>query len=148
MPRTALPAAGAVTARLLPLAALVAAGAGAAYVGRVDPNESGHYPPCPLLRHTGLFCPGCGGLRAVHALVTGDPLTALGANAAVVGGAAVLAVLWLGWFLRPAAPPLPAPGHVRWAAALAVAFTVVRNTPLGAALTPEAGGPPGVLSGM
>ncbi len=28
-----------------------------AYVGTVDPNAPGHYPVCPLLHYTGLYCP-------------------------------------------------------------------------------------------
>ena len=54
-------------------AGVLAAVAGAfAYVGTVDPNEPGHYPVCPLLRLTGVYCPGCGGLRSAYAFVHGD----------------------------------------------------------------------------
>ena len=47
-----------------PAGVLAAVAAAFAYVGTVDPNEPGHYPVCPLLRFTGLYCPGCGGLRS------------------------------------------------------------------------------------
>lgn len=30
------------------------------------------YPVCPLRQHTGLDCPGCGGLRAMHQLTNGN----------------------------------------------------------------------------
>ena len=30
---------------------------------------SGKLPGCPILEHTGFYCPGCGGTRAFHALM-------------------------------------------------------------------------------
>lgn len=108
-----------------PLAALACAAAGFAAVGAVDPNEPGRYPPCPVPAYTGLACPGCGSLRAAHALAHGDVTAALGDNALLVAGAAVLAVALLRWVLaafrpgpqraapgarpRPPRPPRPAP---------------------------------------
>ncbi|HZE38015.1 MAG TPA: DUF2752 domain-containing protein [Stackebrandtia sp.] len=52
----------------------------ATYVGIKDPNEHGHYPTCPFLMFTGYYCPGCGSLRAIHALVHLDIVTALRLN--------------------------------------------------------------------
>ena len=49
-----------------PVGAAGLALAATAYVGLVDPNESGHYPTCPFLALTGRFCPGCGSLRAAR----------------------------------------------------------------------------------
>jgi hypothetical protein len=72
-----------------------------AYVGLVDPNEPGHYPLCPTKALTGLDCPGCGGLRATHALVTGDLVGALDHNAFVVLVLIPLAVVaWIAWLVR------------------------------------------------
>lgn len=54
---------------------LLAAGAIAAtaVLWRLDPNAAGSVlPPCPWLALTGLYCPGCGSTRALHALVHGD----------------------------------------------------------------------------
>ncbi len=111
-----------------------------AYVGVVDPNEPGHYPVCPLLRYTGLWCPGCGGLRSVHALVHGDFSAALGANAPAVVGCAVFAVLWAVWVVRTVQgrPMTVEPGPVLlWAVGvLLAAFTIVRNLPFGGWLHP------------
>jgi len=133
---------GAVPRLAAPLGCAAVAGAAFAYVAAVDPNRPGHYPACPVLTVTGLYCPGCGGLRSAHALAHGDLPAALGANAL----AAVLAVLfaagWLHWTWRAArARPFTLPVRLRvrhaWAAGVLVAaFTVVRNTPLGAALAP------------
>jgi len=46
-----------------------------------NPTESAFYPPCPFHALTGLHCPGCGTLRAMHALAHGRPIEALGLNA-------------------------------------------------------------------
>ncbi|MGP3981355.1 DUF2752 domain-containing protein [Streptomyces sp. KR80] len=128
-----------------PLATLAGAVAAFGYIGAVDPNEPGHYPVCPVLHYTGLYCPGCGGLRSAHALAHGDLATAIGANALAVAGFLVLAAVWALWLVRAVGgrPPKPRlrppvrPAHV-WAVlvALALLFTAVRNAPLGAGLAP------------
>ena len=38
------------------------------------------YPPCIFHHITGLYCPGCGSTRAIHALLHGDLLGALRFN--------------------------------------------------------------------
>ncbi|MFD6362817.1 DUF2752 domain-containing protein [Streptomyces roseolus] len=125
---------------LAPLATLAGAGAAFTYVGLVDPNEPGHYPVCPLLRFTGLYCPGCGGLRSAHAVAHGDLATALGANALAVAGYAVCAVLMAVWLVHAVRgrPTRIAPRPASWWAigALTALFTVVRNLPAGSALVP------------
>lgn len=124
----------------LPAGALAAVAGAFAYVGAVDPNEPGHYPACPLLRLTGLYCPGCGGLRSAHAVVHGDLLAALQANAPAVLGYAALAVLWTVWVARAArGKPLriDPPSALLWSlGALVLVFTVVRNLPFGGWLHP------------
>jgi Protein of unknown function (DUF2752) len=37
-----------------------------------NPATSGIFPPCPLHYLTGLYCPGCGSLRALHQLLHGN----------------------------------------------------------------------------
>ncbi|MFD9127994.1 DUF2752 domain-containing protein [Kitasatospora sp. NPDC059571] len=124
-----------------PLAALAAVALPTAYVATVDPNTPGHYPVCPVLRATGWWCPGCGGLRCVHALTHGD-LTAAGHdNLLVMVLAGVLAVLWLRWVWaaltdgRPPRVSFSGRQTVLLIVVLAV-FTVVRNLPGGAGLAP------------
>ncbi|MFF9452140.1 DUF2752 domain-containing protein [Streptomyces flaveolus] len=142
-PIRTLPPGGApsVAARLAVPAGVLAAVVGAfAYVGSVDPNEPGHYPVCPLLRFTGLYCPGCGGLRSAHAFVHGDVLTALHANAPAVLGYLGLAVLWTVWVVRavrgrPVRVDL-GPVHLWTLGTLLLVFTVVRNLPFGGWLIP------------
>jgi len=127
--------------RLAVPAGILAAVAGAfAYVGTVDPNQPGHYPVCPLYRFTGLYCPGCGGLRSAHAFIHGDFLAALQDNAMAVVGYLGFAVLWTVWVVRAARgrPLRLALGPVQlWTVgALALVFTVVRNLPFGGWLHP------------
>ncbi|QMU68600.1 DUF2752 domain-containing protein [Streptacidiphilus sp. P02-A3a] len=124
-----------------PAAAFAAVASATAYVGLVDPNHPGHYPVCPFLRITGWWCPGCGGLRCVHALTRGDPRTALHDNALVLAGCAAAVLVWAHWTYRSARgrrTRLRAPGRGTTAALVAavLAFTVLRNTPAGAFLAP------------
>ena len=99
----------------------------------VDPNEAGHYPTCPFLSLTGLACPGCGSLRAVHALAHGDVGAALGLNLLTVLAIVPLVVIWARWLVRsrsgvPRSTVAPAP--VLWGLlVVVVAFGVLRNLP-------------------
>ncbi|AVZ77341.1 hypothetical protein SLUN_09980 [Streptomyces lunaelactis] len=124
----------------MPLATLAGVAAAFAYVGSVDPNEPGHYPVCPLLRFTGIYCPGCGGLRSAHAFIHGDLTTALGANAVAVVGYGIFAVVWLMWLIRAVrGEPLriaPAPAWWWSLGGVLLIFSVVRNLPFGSLLAP------------
>jgi hypothetical protein len=137
-----LPAAGTGRARALraPVAAAGAALAATTYVGLVDPNQSGHYPTCPFLFITGYYCPGCGSLRAVHALTHGDVGAAVGLNVRTVVAIVLAATIWGRWVLRswrgqPRSRVAPA-----WTLYLAlgviVVFWIVRNLTVGEALAP------------
>ncbi|WP_052851870.1 DUF2752 domain-containing protein [Streptomyces avicenniae] len=122
------------------LTVLALTGAACAYVALVDPHVPGHYPPCPVRALTGLHCPGCGGLRSVHALTHGSPLVALRANALVVLGGAALLAAYLTHAVRGAPSRWPrAPRRatlLRATGLIITVFTVLRNLPLGAALAP------------
>ncbi|MFJ6936135.1 DUF2752 domain-containing protein [Streptomyces sp. NPDC101132] len=125
----------------VPLVTLAGVVGAFAYVGSVDPNEPGHYPVCPLLRLTGVLCPGCGGLRSAHAFAHGDLVTAFGANALAVLGYLAFAAFTAVWLVR-AGQGRPAPRIALKPAwwwllgAAALAFSVVRNLPVGSALAP------------
>ncbi|MFG2312172.1 DUF2752 domain-containing protein [Streptomyces sp. NPDC048566] len=140
-PGPAAPGTSGVLRRLSAPAGVLAAVVGAfAYVGAVDPNQPGHYPACPLLRLTGIYCPGCGGLRSAHAVAHGDVAAALTDNAPAVGGYLVFAVLWAFWVIRslrgrPVRLDL-GPVHLWTVGTLLLVFTVVRNLPFGAWLHP------------
>lgn len=141
-PRTA-PAVRVSRARRLtsPGLTLLAAAAAFAYVGTVDPNEPGHYPVCPLLRLTGILCPGCGGLRSAHAFAHGDLAAAFGANALAVVGYFVFAGVMTLWLVRAytggPVPRLALRPPYWWAiGVMGLTFAVVRNLSFGSALAP------------
>lgn len=103
------------------------------YVAAVDPNAAGHYPTCPFLAITGWYCPGCGALRAVHALAHGDVMTALARNPFAVVAVGYVVVAWVLWVERTARGR-----PVRWLAppwvlysvlAAIVMFGILRNVP-------------------
>ena len=50
----------------------------------VDPADSSLFPPCPFHALTGLHCPGCGTLRALHQLLDGNLRTAFRLNPLMV----------------------------------------------------------------
>lgn len=123
-----------------PVGVLAAVVGAFGYVATVDPNQPGHYPVCPLLRLTGIYCPGCGGLRSAHAFAHGDLAAAFGSNALAVVGYGIFAVLWAVWMVREATgkPWRFALRPVHWwgIGAVLLIFTVVRNLPFGSALAP------------
>jgi hypothetical protein len=118
---------------LLPLGVGAVAMAGVAYVAAIDPNAAGHYPTCPFLAITGWYCPGCGALRAVHALAHGDLVTALARNPLVVVALGYVVLGWALWLHRAAtgrarrwlAPPWVLYGVL----GVILAFWVLRNVP-------------------
>ncbi|MBP0459713.1 DUF2752 domain-containing protein [Streptomyces bomunensis] len=125
---------------LAPVGALAGVGAAFTLVALVDPNHPGHYPVCPLYGFTGIYCPGCGGLRCAHAVASGKLGTALHDNALAVVGFAAFAVFWVYWVLR-ARKGLPTAVRLApkwwWAIGVAAAaFTVVRNLPFGGFMAP------------
>lgn len=123
-----------------PLGILATVTAAFAYVGTVDPNEPGHYPVCPLLKITGAFCPGCGGLRSAHAFIHGDLGAAFSANAVATTGYFLFAAVWVLWLVRAwrGRPLRIVLAPVWWwgIGGLLLIFTIVRNLPFGSALAP------------
>jgi hypothetical protein len=116
---------------IAPSAALAA---GAVWALRTfDPNQPGSpFLACVFHQVTGLYCPGCGGTRAMHALVHFDLPGALAMNALPFIAAPLLGVLAL-----RETTTLP-PTAARWTrfvanpwfwVALVGGFTVLRNLP-------------------
>ncbi len=125
------------------LAATAAVGlAGVAAVAVRDPHVPNSWGTCPLLATTGVFCPGCGGLRAVADLVRGDIVAALSSNALAVVLLAVAALAWVvaarGLVLQRSVPwERWVTGRTTAGVVLALAaFSVLRNTTLAAGLAP------------
>lgn len=123
-----------------PVASVAAAAVAFTVVGLVDPNQPGRYPTCPFLAVTGHYCPGCGTLRAMHALTQGDLSAAAGRNVLAIASLPVLAWIWLRWAQRSwtGTPRTQvAPAALIWALAIGVVlFGLIRNLPFGAALAP------------
>jgi hypothetical protein len=57
-----------------------------------DPRLYSFYPTCLFHRTTGLLCPGCGSLRAVHELLHGHLRAAFQYNPLLMAGLPFLAV--------------------------------------------------------
>lgn len=119
-----------------PLAAAAGVIAATGYIRFVDPNQPGHYPMCPTLALLGVDCPGCGGLRATHALANGDIGLAMDHNALFVVLVPLLIGLWAVWVYRAWTGITPgrtlARDRVARAApivilVIAMTFAVVRN---------------------
>ncbi|WP_029287467.1 DUF2752 domain-containing protein [Cellulomonas sp. HZM] len=80
-------------------AALVSVGV-VATLAVVDPNRPGHYPTCPFLWLTGMYCPGCGSLRALHDLAHLDLGGAWGMNPLLVVALPFVVGAWVLWVRR------------------------------------------------
>ncbi len=98
-------------------------------------------PPCPFLSVTGLWCPLCGGTRAMEALSGGDVAAALGFNLLVVVAVPLVLAEWVRWTAgrargRPTSFMNVSSRALAVVAALALLYMVVRNLPGMEMLTP------------
>ncbi len=116
-------------------AAIFTAGCGVVLLWAFDPASAGVFPPCPLRYLTGLYCPGCGSLRAVHQLLHGNlaaawamnPLTILLLPFLGYGLASEALSVWRGRGL----PQKFLPASWIWSVcAVIVLFGVLRNLPM------------------
>jgi hypothetical protein len=124
--------------------AMIVLGATALGAGAVvfffNPSTHGFYPVCQFHKLTGWNCPGCGGTRSAYALLHGNVALALKDNALFVVLLAAASARGI-WFAarrirrQPVGEFLPA--RILWAMlAIAVVFTVLRNLPAFAFLSP------------
>ena len=99
-----------------------------------DPNQAGNYPTCPFYAVTGLYCAGCGSMRATHALSHGQLWMALHQNPLLVLSLPFLAVSFVAWTRRVWFGVVPsrrlAQGWIYGIFALFVAYWILRNVPL------------------
>ena len=129
--RTGNPAFGSPAA---PLAVGAMALAGAVVLGVGNPNTT-HIPLCPLKAVTGLDCPLCGSLRAVHSLTHLDLVGALSNNLLFTVAAPFLVLGWVHW-LRTSLTGGGRRIDVRRGVLITgivvvLVFTVARNLPVG-----------------
>jgi hypothetical protein len=118
------------------VAAVVIAFAGAIVLLRLfNPATSILFPPCPIQYATGLYCPGCGSLRAIHQLLHGrlqaawamNPLTVMFLPFLAYGLACEAAFYFRGLRL----PQFTLPGTwIRALCAAIVLFGIARNIPV------------------
>ena len=121
------------------LLGVVFAGAGAV-VYFFNPSTHGFYPICLFHQLTGLNCPGCGGTRSVYTLLHGNVALALKDNALFVLLIPAVALRGI-WFAAKTIRRQPVGNFVSvgamWSAlAAAAVFTVLRNLPAFAFLSP------------
>ena len=110
-----------------------AAAAAAAVLVVRSPYQPLSYGICPSVLFLGVYCPGCGGLRATHDMLTGDLAGAFAANPLWTLAAPLLAATWVVWTWRRlrGGPPLTAPRWLPWTVlVVVVAFAVLRNVPV------------------
>lgn len=101
-----------------------------------SPMGSGRWlPACPFHALTGLYCPGCGSLRALRHLLHGEVLQSLQCNFLLVPVLVLVAVYEVSVLLDPARAVPRAGGKASRFIAVAflvamTAFAVMRNLPL------------------
>lgn len=103
-----------------------------ALLWRFQPQGQIFFPRCTFHQVTGLLCPGCGGLRATHALLHGDLRSAWRLNALFVALLPVGAYVVSAWAIqRMTGRRLPQPLEFRylWVVVLVLilGFGIVRN---------------------
>jgi hypothetical protein len=98
-----------------------------------DPSTHGFYPRCMLHQTTGLYCPGCGILRATHELLHGNFARAFTLNPLFVIGLPIVFAWMTNRFIRGSqAQDFRFFPDVKWvwvAAFVIIAFGVARNLP-------------------
>jgi len=88
-----------------------------------DPAVSRIFPPCLFRMATGLYCPGCGSLRATHALLHGHLVEACAMNPLMAVSLPILTILYL---RRSGRQQVWLP----WCAlVILVAYAILRNIP-------------------
>jgi hypothetical protein len=102
-----------------------------------DPAAGGAFPPCVFHQLTGLHCPGCGTLRAVHQLLRGNFMAAMRLNPLAMFMLPLFLVVialdrvsvWRGAAIQWHRPRW-VPAAWRWGVViLIVAFGILRNVP-------------------
>jgi hypothetical protein len=107
--------------------------AGAAILYFFNPAQFGFYPTCMFYKTTGLLCPGCGTLRAMHQLLHGHIEAAFHFNALLVSSVPLVAWACIR-AARERAANKPALAWIRpawlWLGLVVlVLFAILRNLP-------------------
>lgn len=114
---------------------VLGAGVGICFLYVFDPASSTLYVPCPFHALTGLQCPGCGSLRAIHHLMHGHVATAFMLNPLMIVVSPFLGYSFLSYLMatsrRRLLPPIFVPAVGIWIfLGVVLFFWVIRNTPV------------------
>jgi len=114
-------------------AAAIAAASGFWLLRRFDPNAADSpFPPCMFNALTGLYCPGCGATRALHALAHFDLPGAMAMNPLLVMLLPIVALLIAdsgGWRPRWLQPLMRVVGEPKFWLVLLPGYWIARNLP-------------------
>lgn len=105
------------------------------FLATVSPHTPGQYGSCPSLWLLGVYCPGCGALRATYDLAHLDLAGAWSMNPVWVLMVPVVVLAWAAWLRRAwHGRRLGDVSTWMWVAPLVVAlgYTVLRNLPAAA----------------
>jgi len=106
---------------------------GLATLGAVAFLPHEYWPKCPIYAVTGLYCPGCGGLRATWDILHGNLIGALNQNALIF----VMPVLvLLGFWAQRSKPRGLRTAIIALVVVITAGFTIARNLP-GSWLAPD-----------
>jgi len=98
-----------------------------------DPARAPFYPVCLFHKMTGLLCPGCGSLRAMHHLLHGEWALAFRCNPLLIASGLVALALAARWVVQKRLGQTPAtvwhPMLPWWFVAVIIVFGVLRNLP-------------------
>jgi hypothetical protein len=102
-------------------------------VGVLATVPQAYWPKCPIYWTTGIYCPGCGGLRATSALLNGDIVAAVNQNVFVFLAPVLVMV---GFLVQRTKKPHLTKLFVAFVAITALTYTILRNLP-GSWLAPD-----------
>jgi hypothetical protein len=117
-----------------PVATIAGLGAATVALHLRDPHASGSWGYCPISL-LGIYCPGCGGLRAVNDLTHGDLIGAASSNALLLLIMPLAVFLLARWTIdawrgrQRGLPALTSWQVLSVGVALTTVFTVARNLP-------------------
>ena len=124
--------------KFLPTLTLIAFVSAVVFVARYEPvAHKQSYPQCGFKQTTGFDCPGCGGLRATHAVTRGRILEAFSFSPGLVLSLPIvmyLTGLWIREWRRTGNMPVPLAQPecnrpLMWLAILFVSLGLLRNIP-------------------
>ena len=109
------------------------------FIAQYEPvTNQQYYPQCGFKKATGYDCPGCGGLRATHAIANGRIIKAFRFHPGFVLSLPILGYLFILWVrewqrIREMPVPLVQPEcnlPLIWIAVLFLSLGVARNIPI------------------